>query len=225
MIPRAVIVRCRSRRACRPQSRVSRRRSRHPLPSRHEGAAEGNAAAGRQADHPVRRRGGGRVGHRQHHPRHRPRQERDRGSLRRLGGARDVPRGARQARAARRGPQDLEHDQLRVRAPGRAARARPRGARHARAGRRRAVRRHPRRRCDRRRPAGDEADGRRVRAASTDRCSPSSACRARGLELRRHRDRAERESRRRRVPGARSGREAAARTKRRRTWRSSAATS
>ena len=55
----------------------------------HQGAAEGNAAARRQADHPVRRRGGGRVGHRQHHPRHRPRQERDRGSLRRLGRARD----------------------------------------------------------------------------------------------------------------------------------------
>ena len=57
-------------------------------------------------------------------------------------------------RAARRDPQDLEPDQLRVRPPGRAARPRPRRARHARTGRRRAVRRHPRRRCDRREAAG-----------------------------------------------------------------------
>ena len=42
--------------------------------------------------------------------------------------ARDVPRGARQARAARRDPQDLEPDQLRLRPPGRAARPRPRRA-------------------------------------------------------------------------------------------------
>ena len=48
----------------------------------------------------------------------------------------------------------------------------------ARARRRRAVRRHPGRRRDRRRPAGDQADDRRVRAASTARCSPSNACRA-----------------------------------------------
>ena len=34
----------------------------------------------------------------EHHPRHGPRQERDRGSLRRVGRARDVSRGARQAR-------------------------------------------------------------------------------------------------------------------------------
>ena len=70
--------------------------ARHPLPARDQGAAEGDAAAGRQADHPVRRRRGGRLRRRQHHPGHRPRQERDRGSLRRLGRARNVPRGARQ---------------------------------------------------------------------------------------------------------------------------------
>ena len=79
-----------------PQSRLPGRRSRHPVPARDQGAAEGNAAARRQADHPVRRRGGGRVRRRQHHPGHRPRQERDRRSLRRVGRARDVPRGARQ---------------------------------------------------------------------------------------------------------------------------------
>ena len=49
----------------------------------------------------------------------------------------------------------------------------------ARARRRRAVRRDPRRRRDRRRAAGDQADDRRVRAASTARCSRSSACRRR----------------------------------------------
>ena len=42
----------------RPQSRLPRRRPRHPLPAGHQGAAQGNAAAGRQADHPVRRRRG-----------------------------------------------------------------------------------------------------------------------------------------------------------------------
>ena len=45
------------------------------------------------------------------------------------------------------------------------------------AGRRRTVRRHPRRRCDRCGSAGDQAADRRVRTRSTDRCSPSNACR------------------------------------------------
>ena len=86
--PRSPLLRC-VRDINRPQSRLPRRRPRHPVSSGHQGAAEGNAAARRQADHSVRRRGGGRVRRRQHHPRHRPRQERDRGSLRRLGRARD----------------------------------------------------------------------------------------------------------------------------------------
>ncbi len=146
------------------QSRLPRRRPRHAVPPRHQGAAQGNAAAGGQADHPVRRRGGRRLGPRQHHPGHRPRQERHRGPFRRVDRTRDVPRGPRQDRAARRGPQDLESDQRRVRPPGRAARPGSRRARHARADRRRAVRRHPGRRRDRRRPAGDQPDDRRLRA-------------------------------------------------------------
>ena len=132
---------------------------------------------------------------------------------------------ARQARAARRGPQDLEPDQLRVRAPGRAARPRPRGARHARARRRRALRGHPGRRRDRRDAAGAEADDRRLRA----RCGGPVLCvervprdeissygviavRARSVAAARHvsRDRSRRE---------------AARKRRRPTSRSSAATS
>ena len=107
-----------------PQGRVPRRGPRHTLPAGDQGAAQGNAAARRQADHPVRRRGGARVGRRPHHPRHRPRQERHRGSLRRERRARDVPRGARQDGAARGDPQDLESDQRRVRPAGRAARPR-----------------------------------------------------------------------------------------------------
>ena len=105
-----------------------------------------------------------------------PGQERDRGSLRRLGRARDVPRSARQARPARRDPQDLRTDQLRLRAPGRAARPRACRARHARAGRARAVRRHPGRRCDRCDAAGAAADDRRLRARWTAPCSRSSGC-------------------------------------------------
>ena len=118
-------------------------------------------------------------GRRQHHPGHRPRQERDRGSLRRLGRARDVPRGPRQNRAARRDPQDLEPDQLLVRAPGRAAWPGPRRARDASPRRRRALRGHPRRRRDRRESAGAAADDRRVRRGRAGPCSRSSACRAR----------------------------------------------
>ena len=48
----------------RAQSRLPRGRARHPVPAGHQGAAEGDAAARRQADHPVRRRGGRRVGRR-----------------------------------------------------------------------------------------------------------------------------------------------------------------
>ena len=112
-----------------PEGRVPRRRPRHPLSPRDQGAAEGDAAARRQADDSVRRRRSGRVRRLEPDPRHRPRQERHRGSLRRLVGARGVSRAARQARAARGDPQDLEPDQRQLRAPGRAARPRPRGAR------------------------------------------------------------------------------------------------
>ena len=84
------------------QGRLPRRRAGHALPARHQGAAQGDAAARRQADHPVRRRGSGGGRPDQHHHRHRPGEERDRGPLRRLlragepaGGAReDGPAGA-----------------------------------------------------------------------------------------------------------------------------------
>ena len=136
-------------------------------------------------------------------------------------------------RSSRRAASSEQLDEIRkisnlinfaVRAPGRAARPRPRRAGHARPGRRRTVRGHPRRRRDRRRAAGAEADDRRVRARCRARCSPSSACRA-------TRSRATASSPPSRRSGhgvyriTRSGREAAARAKRRRTWRSSAATS
>ena len=136
-----------------------------------------------------------------------------------------VSRGARQARAARRGPQDLEHDQLRVRPAGRAARPRSRRAGHARARRRRAVRRHPRRRCDRRGSAGDQAADRRVRAGRRAGARGRARAARGDLELRRHRARPDGRPRRGHLPGARSGREAAARARRRPTSRSSAATS
>ena len=41
-----------------PQGGLPRRRPRHALPARHQGAAQGDARARRQAGHPVRRRGG-----------------------------------------------------------------------------------------------------------------------------------------------------------------------
>ena len=118
-------------------------------------------------------------GRRQHHPRHGPRQERDRGSLRRLGRARDVSRSARGKREQLAGdPQDLEHDQLRLRPAGRAARPRPRGA--ASRASWSATSRSP---CilgddviDADPPAMQAAD-RRVSSGSTARCSRSSACR------------------------------------------------
>ena len=45
----------------RPQSRHPRRRIRHPLPARHQVAAQGDAADRRHADDPVRGRGGVRL--------------------------------------------------------------------------------------------------------------------------------------------------------------------
>ena len=60
----------------------------------------------------------------------------------------------------------------------------------ARAGRRRAVRRHPRRRRDRRGSAGDQTDDRRVRARRRAGARGRARAARRDLELRRHRDRA-----------------------------------
>src|SRR2546426_8649960 len=45
-----------------PYTTLFRSRARHPVPAGDEGPAERDAPAGRQADDPVRRRGGGGVG-------------------------------------------------------------------------------------------------------------------------------------------------------------------
>ena len=56
--------------------------SRHPLPARHQGPAQGDAAGGRQAADPVRGRGGLRRRRARDDLRHRPPQAADRGPLR-----------------------------------------------------------------------------------------------------------------------------------------------
>ena len=78
------------------EGRHPRRRPRHPLPARHQGDAEGDAARRRQAGDPVRRRGGRRGRHRRHPDDHRPQQERAREPLR----PRRRARGARSRRRA-----------------------------------------------------------------------------------------------------------------------------
>ncbi|CAA9267634.1 MAG: UTP--glucose-1-phosphate uridylyltransferase, partial [uncultured Acetobacteraceae bacterium] len=64
------------------EGRPARRRPRHPLPPRHQGAGEGDAAGGGQAADPVRDRGGARRRHRAVLPHHRPRQDLHRRALR-----------------------------------------------------------------------------------------------------------------------------------------------
>ena len=61
---------------------LPRRRPGHAVSARHQGAAQGNAAARRPAAHPVRRRGGARRRHRADRDRDGARQERHRGPLR-----------------------------------------------------------------------------------------------------------------------------------------------
>ena len=58
------------------QGRAARRRPRHPLPARHQGDGQGDAAGGGQAADPVRGRGGARRRHRAVLHGHRPRQDR-----------------------------------------------------------------------------------------------------------------------------------------------------
>ena len=64
------------------QGSHSRRRTRHPIPSRDQGDAEGDAPGRRQAGHPVRRRGGRRRRPARRADDHRPQQERAREPLR-----------------------------------------------------------------------------------------------------------------------------------------------
>ena len=85
-----------------PQGRLSGRRPRHALPSRHQGDAEGDADRRRPAADPVGGRRGARGRHRAFHPGHRPQQGGDRGPFRHPGRARGDAARARQERRARR---------------------------------------------------------------------------------------------------------------------------
>jgi len=168
--------------------RSSRPRARGPASSPHQGAAQGDAAPGGQADHPVRDRGGGGLGDHLDHHRDRQGQERDRGPLRRLLRAGASPRGARPAPAAGAGPRHLQHDQRLLRAPGGAARAghavlmaatwwgtsrsRDAGGRH-----------------HRQRHALHEADGERLRELRGTGHRGAEGLEGRDLGLRRHRRR------------------------------------
>src|SRR5213594_692958 len=149
----------------RPQRRLPRGRSRHAVPARDQGPAQGDAAARRQADHPVRRGGGGGLGAAGDHHRHRPRQARDRGPLRRRLRAGVLPERSRQGRGAGADQDDLRAGVGVLRAPEGAARPGPRHPVRPRARGRRAVRRLPRRRHHRRRADPLHAPAaRRVRA-------------------------------------------------------------
>ncbi len=189
-----------------PQGCLSRRWPGHQIPPRNQGAAEGNAAARRQAHHPVRRRGSGRLGCGQHHPRDRTRQERNRGSLRRRGRARDVPGGAREKRSGRRDPEDFQLPEFLLRPAGGAARARACGAGHTQSCRRRTLRGHPRRRCDRCGAAGGAADDRCLRGSERPRPGDRTGAAGDGQLLRHHRRRRDQAGR---VPDPRPRRETA----------------
>ena len=150
------------------------------------------------------------VRHREHHPRHRPRQERHRGSLRRLGRARDLPRGARQDRlsSARSGrsPNLINFAYVRQGEP------LGLGPRRAVARSWSGTSRSPSswRRRDRRGPAGAAADDRTCSSRWRARCWPSSASRRAGrLQLRRRRHRGSSGCGDGVLPHQRPGREAA----------------
>ena len=74
--PQRLRTRIRRRDQTAAQGRAARCRPRHPLPPRHQGDGQGNAAGGGQAADPVRDRGGARGGDRAVLPGHRPRQDR-----------------------------------------------------------------------------------------------------------------------------------------------------
>ena len=118
----------------------------HSLSPGHQGAAQGNDAAGGQAHHSVWRGRGAGLGLRPDHRRHRPRQGGHRRPLRRqLRTGKDAG-GARQDRPAGHRPPDLGHDPHRLRPTEGSHGPGPRGVDGARTGRRRAVRGHSRRR-------------------------------------------------------------------------------
>ena len=138
-------------------------RSRHAVPSRHQGEPEGNAADRRQAADPVRGRRGAVGGRRNAGVHHRQLQAGDRGSLRQQPGTRGRAAGAGQAGTAGRAARHpAELGVLRVHPPARAARPGSRRAVRAAGGRRCAVHGASGGRSDRRRGAVPEADGGRA---------------------------------------------------------------
>ena len=134
----------------RSKGRLPGRRLGHPLPARHQGAAEGDAAAGRQADHPVRGRRGRRSRDRAGHHRHLQPEAGDRGPLRPVLRARAPARGEGRHRDAPPGPRDQRPGPGGLRPPEGAARPRPRRADGQGPDRPRAVRGDPPRRRGRR---------------------------------------------------------------------------
>ena len=136
----------------RSQGRLPCRGLGHPLPPRHQGAAERDAAAGRQADHPVRGRGGRRRRDRAGHHRHLQPEAGDRGPLRPLLRARAPARGEGRHRDAPPGPPHQRPGPGGLRPPEGAAGPRARGADGQGPHRPRAVRGDPARRRGHRRP-------------------------------------------------------------------------
>ena len=131
----------------RPQSGLPGSRLGHPIPAGDEGAAQGDAAARRQAGDPVRGRGGGRRRHRAGHHRHEQPEAGHRGPLRHLLRAGAPARGRRATSRCCAGPADRRPGADQLRPPEGAARPRARRADGQGAGRPRAVRGDPVGRC------------------------------------------------------------------------------
>src|SRR5581483_9020217 len=194
----------------RAQGGVSGGGARHPHPAGDQGDAEGDADRRRQAADPLCDGRGEGGGDRAVLFRHRPRQERDRGLLRRrLRAGSDAAR-ARQDRTARRDALVAARCRAdRLYPPAAPAGPRPRRVVRAQPGRRRAVRGAAGRRSDGVRAALPAADGRGVREDRRQRRRRRGAARA-DQPLRRARHRRGRRAagagpRRRREAGARGG--------------------
>ena len=158
-----------------------RRRPRHPVPARHQGDAQGDAAGRRQAGHPVRRRGGRRGRPRRRPDGHRPQQARAGGPLRPQLRARGGAGGQGRHRPAQRVRECRRARRHALHAPGRPARARPRRAVRGAPRRRRAVRRAARRRPDR--PARPAAHRRCSRSGSSTAAASSRSWRCRAEQI------------------------------------------
>ena len=145
------------------QSHFPRGGPRHPLPARHQGHAQGDAAGGGPAADPARGGRGARGRHRAFHLRHRPQQGGDRGPFRppvRAGADAEGAQQARRPEAAVRRSAGARHRELHP--PAIAARPRPCGVVRARAGRPRAVRAAAARRAGAAQAGLPQADDRRL---------------------------------------------------------------